>query len=151
MEYLKLDAGSEYFNAVRVTVLMRQGKMTEAQRAVQPMTENPLWMREVLQPCLNKAPAADVHRAADAAEKELMPVHNSALKYYEGAVLAACGEKQIAYEFLRKAVQNGYCAHEALLDDPLLAGVRGDPDFAAIVQEAATCQAQVGVTHDPAK
>jgi serine/threonine protein kinase/TolB-like protein len=151
MEYLKLDSGSEYFNAVRVTVLMRQGKMTEAQRAVQPMTENPLWMRGVLQVCLNKAPVAEVHHAAETAEKELMPVRNSALKYYEGAVLAACGEKPIAYEFLRKAVQNGYCAHEALLDDPLLAGVRGDAEFAAIVQEAAACQAQVGVRHDPAK
>ena len=116
MEYLKLDEGSEYANAVRVTVLMREGKMTEAQRAVQPMTENPLWMRGVLQPCLNKAPAAEVHRAAEAAEKELMAVHNSALKYYEGAVLAACGEKQIAYEFLRKAIEGGSCAREALLE-----------------------------------
>jgi eukaryotic-like serine/threonine-protein kinase len=151
MEYLKLDSGSEYFNAVRVTVLMRQGKMTEAQRAVQPMTENPLWMRGVLQACLNKAPAAEVHRAAEATEKELMPVHNSALKYYEGAVLAACGEKQIAYEFLHNAVQSGYCAHEALLDDPLLAGVRGDPAFAAIVQEASACQGKVGVAQTSAK
>jgi eukaryotic-like serine/threonine-protein kinase len=151
MEYLKLDSGSEYFNAVRVTVLMRQGKMTEAQRAVQPMTENPLWMRGVLQVCLNKAPVAEVHHAAETAEKELMPVRNSALKYYEGAVLAACGEKPIAYEFLRKAVQNGYCAHEALLDDPLLAGVRGDAEFAAIVQEAAACQGKVGVAQTSAK
>ena len=151
MEYLNLDAGSEYFNAVRVTVLMRQGKMAEAQRAVQPMTENPLWMRGVLQPCLNKAPAAEVHSAAETAEKALLPVHNSALKYYEGAVLAACGEKQIAYEFLRNAVQSGYCAHEALLDDPQLAGVRGDADFAAIVQEAEACQSKVGVTQNPAQ
>ncbi|MGA7685390.1 MAG: protein kinase [Terriglobales bacterium] len=151
MEYLKLDGGSEYFNAVRVTVLMRQGKMTEAQRAVQPMTENPLWMRGVLQPCLNKAPTTEVHSAAESAEKVLMPVHNSALKYYQGAVLAACGEKQLAYEFLRKAVDEGYCAHEALLDDPLLAGVRGDAEFAAIVQEAAACQGKVGVAQNPAK
>src|ERR1700722_5874737 len=122
---------------------MREGKMTDAQRAVQPMTENPLWMRGVLQACLNKAPAADVHRAAEEAEKELMPVRNSALKFYEGAVLANCGEKQIAYEFLRKAVDGRYCAHEALLDDPLLAGVRGDPEFQEIVKAAAACGEKV--------
>ena len=143
MEYLMLDEGSEYANAVKVTVLMREGKMTDAQRAVQPMTENPLWMRGVLQACLNKAPAADVHRAAEEAEKELMPVRNSALKFYEGAVLANCGEKQIAYEFLRKAVDGRYCAHEALLDDPLLAGVRGDPEFQEIVKAAAACGGKV--------
>jgi TolB-like protein len=143
MQYLRLDEGSEYFNAIKVTVLMREGKMTEAQRAVQPMTENPLWMRGVLQACLNKAPAGEVHRAAQAAEGELMPVRNSALKYYEGAVLANCGEKQIAYEFLRKAIEGRYCAHDALLDDPLLAGVRGDPEFQEIVKAAAACQGKV--------
>jgi TolB-like protein/tRNA A-37 threonylcarbamoyl transferase component Bud32 len=143
LEYLKLDEGSEYANAVKVTVLMREGKMTEAQRAVQPMTENPLWMRAVLQACLNKAPAAEMHHAAETAEKELMAVHNSALKYYEGAVLANCGEKQIAYEFLRKAVEGRYCAHEALLEDPLLAGERGDAEFQEIVRAAAACEEKV--------
>ncbi len=143
MDFLNLDAGSEYANAIKVTVLMREGKTIEAQRAVQPMTENPLWMRGFLQVCLNKAPAAEVHRAAEAAEKELMAVHNSALKYYEGAVLASCGEKQIAFEFLHTAVRGGYCSHDALLEDPLLAGVRGDAEFGAIVQEATACQAAV--------
>jgi TolB-like protein/tRNA A-37 threonylcarbamoyl transferase component Bud32 len=151
MEYLKLDEGSEYANAVKVTVLMREGKMTEAQRAVQPMTENPLWMRGVLQACLNKAPEEEVHRAAETAEKELMPVRNSALKYYEGAVLADCGEKQIAYEFLRKAIEGRYCAHDALLDDPLLAGVRADPEFQEIVKAAAACQGKVASTAEHAK
>jgi eukaryotic-like serine/threonine-protein kinase len=151
MEYLMLDEGSEYANAVKVTVLMREGKMTDAQRAVQPMTENPLWMRGVLQACLNKAPAPDMHRAAETAEKELMTVHNSALKYYEGAVLAACGEKQISYEFLREAVDGRYCAHEALLDDPLLASVRGDPEFQEIVKAAAACEEKVASTAGNAK
>ncbi|MGC2248787.1 MAG: protein kinase [Terriglobales bacterium] len=143
MQYLKLDDGSEYANAVKVTVLMREGKMTEAQRAVQPMTDNPLWMRGVLQACLNKEPAADVHRSAEAAEKALTPVHNSALKYYEGAVLAACGEKKMAFDFFRTAIGQGYCAREALLNDPLLAGVRADSEFAAIVADATACQGKV--------
>ncbi|MGH9644911.1 MAG: protein kinase domain-containing protein, partial [Terriglobales bacterium] len=140
MDYLNLDAGSEYANAVKVTVLMREGKMTEAQRAVQPMTDNPMWMRAVLQPCLNKAPAEEVHRAAELAETQLLAQPNSALKYYEGAVLAACGEKQIAYAFLRKAVEQHYCAHQALQADPLLAGVRRDPEFKSILQQSAECE-----------
>ena len=143
MDFLKLDGNSEYANAIKVTVLMREGKMTDAQRAVQPMTENPLWMRGFLQVCLNKAPEEQVHRSALAAEKELMAIHNSALKYYEGAVLASCGEKQIAFEFLRTAIRGGYCSHDALVEDPLLAGVRGDAEFAGIVQEAAACQGKV--------
>jgi hypothetical protein len=54
MEYLNLDAGSEWSNAMRVSVLMRQGKMTEAQQATPQMTENPMWMRGLVQACLNQ-------------------------------------------------------------------------------------------------
>ncbi len=140
MEYLDRDAGSEWSNAVRVSVLMRQGKMTEAQQASQRMTDNSTWMRGLLRACLNKAPEAEIHRLAELAENELLPEQDSELKYYQGAVLAACGEKQIAFAFLRKAVAENYCAHQALQSDPLLANVRGDAEFHQIVQAAAECQ-----------
>jgi|CZKY01.1.fsa_nt_gi serine/threonine protein kinase len=140
MEYLNLDAGSEWSNAVRVSLLMRQGKMREARQAAQQMTENSTWMRGLLQACLNKAPETEVHRLAELAQNELLPEQDSELKYSQGAVLAACGEKQIAYAFLRKAVAENYCARQALLSDPLLAGVRGDAEFRQIVQAAAECQ-----------
>jgi serine/threonine protein kinase len=144
-EYLNVDAGSEWSNAVRVSVLMRGGKMLEARQAAQQMTQNPMWMRGLLQACLNKAPATEVHRLAELAQNELLPEQDSELKYYQGAVLAACGEKQIAYAFLRKAVAENYCAHQALQSDPLLAGGRGDAEFHQIVQAAAECQQKFAV------
>ena len=145
IEYLNADAGSEWSNAVRVSVLMREKKMTEARQAAQQMTENSMWMRGLLQACLNKAPETEVHRLAEVAENELLPEQDSELKYYQGAVLAACGEKQIAYLFLRKAVADNYCAYQALQSDPLLAGVREDADFRQIVQAAAECQQKFAV------
>ncbi len=56
---------------------------------------------------------------------------NPEMKYHQGTLLAACGEKQIAFAFLRQAVAGNYCAHQALQSDPLLASVRGDPEFRA--------------------
>ncbi|MGB8012943.1 MAG: protein kinase [Terriglobales bacterium] len=140
MEYLNLDAGSEWSNATRVFVLMRQGKMAEAQQAEQKVTENPTWMRGLLQACLNKAPAEEIHRLAEQAQSDLLPEQDPELKYSQGTLLAACGEKQIAFAFLRQAVAGNYCAHQALQSDPLLAGVRGDAEFHQIVQAAADCQ-----------
>ncbi len=140
MEFLDRDAGSEWSNAVRVSVLMREGKMTEAQQAAQQMTENSMWMRGLLQACLNQAPETEVHRLAELAQNELLPEQDSELKYYQGALLAACGEKQIAFAFLRKAVAENYCARPALQSDPLLSNVRGDAEFRQIVQAAAECQ-----------
>jgi serine/threonine protein kinase len=140
MDYLNLDAGSEWSNAIRVSVLMRQGKMTEAQQAVQQMTKNSMWLPGLMQACLNKAPAAEIHRLAELAKNELLTEQDSELKYHQGAILAACGEKQIAYDFLRKAVAENYCAHQALQSDPLLASLREEAEFRQIVQAAAACQ-----------
>jgi serine/threonine protein kinase/Flp pilus assembly protein TadD len=140
MEYLNHDAGSEWSNAVRVSVLMRQGKTMEARQAAEQMTTNPAWMRGLLQSCLNKAPATEIHRLAEQAENELLPKQDPELKYHQGTLLAACGERQIAFAFLRQAVAGNYCAHQALQSDPLLAGVRGDAEFRRIVQAAAECQ-----------
>ena len=151
MEYLDLDSGSEWSNAVRVSVLMRENKTTEAQTAAQQMTESPMWMRGFLMACLNKAPAAEVHRLGELAQTELLPEQDSELKYYQGTLLAACGEKQTALVFLRKAVEEKYCAREALAADPLLAGIRGDPEFRSIVQAAAECQEKLSAPEASSK
>jgi hypothetical protein len=140
MDYLNLDAGSEWSNAVRVSVLMRQRKMTDAEQAAKQMTKNSMWLPGFLQACLNKAPASEIHRLAELAKNELLPEQDSELKYHQGAILAACGEKQIADDFLRKAVAENYCAHQALQSDPLLISLRADAEFRQIVQAASACQ-----------
>jgi eukaryotic-like serine/threonine-protein kinase len=140
MEYLEQDAGSEWSNSVRVSVLMREGKMMEARQAAPQMTENPMWMRGLVEECLDKAPATDIHRLAEQAENQLLAKQNPEMKYHQGTILAACGEKEIAFAFLRQAVTGNYCAYQALQSDPLLAGVRGDAEFRRIAQAARECQ-----------
>ena len=148
IQFLEQDTGSEWSNSVRVSVLMRQGKMLEAQQAAPQMTENPMWMRGLVEACLAKAPATDIHRMAEQAENELLEKQNPEMKYHQGTLLAACGEKQIAFAFLRQAVAGNYCAHQALQSDPLLAGVRGDAEFHQIVQAAADCQKKFAAAQD---
>jgi len=139
-DYLNLDAGSEWSNANLVSVLMREGKTADAQQVAKKMTENPTMMRPLLQACLNKEPQMEIHRLAQLAENQLLPEQDPELKYKQGAELAACGEKEIAFVFLRKAVSENYCAEQALQSDPLLAGVRGDAEFRQIVQAAHDCR-----------
>jgi serine/threonine protein kinase len=140
MDFLNLDATSEYSSAVRVWVLMREGNRTDALLAAQQMPENAMWMRDLTEACLSKAPPAEVHRLAEEARNKLLPEQDPELKYAQGTVLAACGEKKIALAFLRGAVAGSYCAHDALIADPLLVSVRHDAEFRQIVQAAADCQ-----------
>jgi lipoprotein NlpI len=140
MQFIEQDIGSEWSNSVRVSVLMREGKMLEAQQAAPQMTDNPMWMRGLVEACLAKAPAIDIHRMAEQAENELLAKQNPEMKYHEGTLLAACGEKEIAFAFLRRSVAGNYCTYQALQSDPLLANVRGDAGFHQIVQAARECQ-----------
>jgi TolB-like protein len=146
MDFLNLDAGSEWSNAVRVWVLMREANTTDAQQATQQVIENTMWMRGLEEACLSKAPAAEVHRLAELAQNQLLPETDPELKYVQGTVLAACGEKTIALAFLRGAVAGNYCAHDALEADPLLASVRQDAEFRQIAQAAAECQRRFAVS-----
>jgi hypothetical protein len=72
----------------------------------------------------------------------LLPETDSELKNYQGALLAACGEKEIAYKFLAEAADEKYCAYQALQGDPLLSVVQNDPEFRQILQTARVCQKQ---------
>ena len=140
MEYLNRDAGSEWSNAVKVSVLMRDGRAAEAQQAAQQMTDNLLWMPKLLQACLNRTPKTEIRRLAELAETQLLPEPDPEDKYYQGAILAACGEPQIAYVFLRKAVAENYCAYQALQSDPLLGNFRGTLEFSELLSAAKLCQ-----------
>jgi len=114
--------------------------MGEARQATLRMTANLIWMRDFLQACLDKAPATEVHRLAQLAEIDLLPETDPELKYYQGTLLAACGEKEIAYKFLAKAVDQKYCAYQALQADPFLSGVQTDSEFRRILGAAEACQ-----------
>ena len=140
LDFLKVDSGSEWTRDVRPSVLLRAGKLAEAKQAIGRMSGNPTWFRGLLQSCLATAGAPSMPDAARAAESELMALRDPEMKYYQGAILAYCGQPQIAFNLLNAAVAQKYCAYEALDEDPLLARIRSAPEFAALRNEAHSCQ-----------
>jgi eukaryotic-like serine/threonine-protein kinase len=140
MDYLRVDAESEFSRSLTVSVLLREGNVAEAQQGVFRMTDNPPWMREFLRACLSGAPAAETDRLAQAAENNLLPERDSEFKYYQGTLLANCGKRGIAMKFLRRAVQENYCAATALKTDPLLANVRGMSEFNDLMGASNQCK-----------
>jgi hypothetical protein len=70
----------------------------------------------------------------------LMAVRDSELKFYAAESLAHCGYPDLSLRLLRKAVQENYCAFPTMDRDPLLASVRGTPEFAEIRKMGIDCQ-----------
>ncbi len=54
--------------------------------------------------------------------------------------MAYCGQNGPALRLLKAAVQQNYCAHSALLDDPLLKDLRKETAFSDVLTAASSCQ-----------
>ena len=142
-DFVRLDAGSEWAAYVMPSILLREGKITEAREAVKHMPTTPRYHRDLLESCLQLRPAADLERMAQEAETNLPSEPDAETWYYQGALFAYCGKKQAALHLLQSAVEQNYCAHENLLYDPLLAKLRTDAAFDKVLTAAGNCQEAV--------
>jgi len=152
VDFVRLDAGSEWAAYAMPSILLREGKITEAREAVKHMPSAPIYHRDLLESCLQLRPAEDLDRIAREAETNLPTDPDPETWYYEGAIFAYCGKKQAALHLLQSAVQQNYCAHENLLSDPLLAKLRTDTAFDKVLIAATDCQEAVraaGSTQGP--
>jgi hypothetical protein len=139
-DFVRLDAGSEWALYAMPSVFLRQGKISEAREAVKRMPTTPRYHRDLLEACLQLRPASELDRMAQEAETSLPTEPDPETWYYQGALFAYCGKKQAALHLLQSAVEQNYCAHENLLNDPLLAKLRTDTAFDKVLTAAGACQ-----------
>lgn len=130
-DYLRLDAGSEWTAAVTADLFLRQGNSSEALKTWRRIEQPGPRYRHIIA-CLERQPPAITGPLYAETEAELMAVRDSEPKYFVGARLAFCGQRDAALRLLRRAVQENYLAHPAMDNDPLLEKIRNSSEFAEI-------------------
>jgi len=143
MEYIQLDAGSEWAASIAPYALLGGGKVAEAREAVKQMPTNPRYHRDLLEACLGLRPPSELDRIAHDDLTALPQEFDPEPWYTQGAVLAYCGKKEAALHMLDLAVEQNYCAYSALLSDPLLAKIRSTREFDVVLTAADHCQENV--------
>jgi eukaryotic-like serine/threonine-protein kinase len=142
MEFVQLDAGSDYANYLLPSLLLREGKVAEAKEAVKRMSSAPHYHKDLLQACLF-GPASELDKIAHEDEVGQPTDPDPELLYYQGSILAYCGKKEAALHMVQTAVESNYCAYSNLLDDPMWAKLRSDPQFDHVLTAAHQCQQAV--------
>jgi hypothetical protein len=61
-------------------------------------------------------------------------------RYHQGALMAYCGQMDIATKLIKSAIQQNYCSTEALQKDPALDGYRRYSDYPAVLASSQECQ-----------
>ena len=142
LEYLRVDAGSEWTLDVYPSILLRAGKLPEARLALLKMTANPTWYRFLISACIQPGAVWEADEAVHAAEPALLVERDPELRYYHAAILSYCSKTDSAAKLVRSAIASNYCASQALELDPLMANLRAAPVYADLRQKAYDCQAR---------
>jgi len=140
MDYLKLDATSEWSRNVLPAVLLRANNTDEARRAAGDVSPNPMWLRSTLESCLAPGRTGNFEHIAAPLLPSLLGQRDPEMRYYEGSLLAYCGAKKSAIQLIKSAIDGRYCAEQALQQDPLLKDIRSEPDYQILRLASDTCQ-----------
>jgi DNA-binding winged helix-turn-helix (wHTH) protein/serine/threonine protein kinase/Tfp pilus assembly protein PilF len=135
MDYIHLDAGSDFASAMSISILLRQGREQEALQIGPPHI--PQWPSyDMLLACAQRRSSAEIATLAETVEPSDDPEAN----YLSAANLAYCGQTDAALQLLKRAIQGNYCSYPAIDSDPFFASVRAKPEFAEIRSAAIACQ-----------
>ena len=140
MDFVHLDAGSEWAAWVTPYIYLAEGKVADARQSVKNMGKASTYHRELMAACVAQQRPADMERIVRETESSVMMEPDPEAWYHVGALMAYCGQKEPALRLLKAAVQQNYCAHSALLDDPLLKDLRKETAFSDVLTAASNCQ-----------
>jgi len=141
MDFVHMDAGTEWAAWVTPYVYLGEGNVTEARNAAKDMGKTSSYHRDLMEACTAPQRPADIAKVVRDAESSVVMEPDAEAWYHVGALMAYCGQKEPALRLLKLAVQQNYCAYAALLDDPLLKDLRKDTAFNEVLTAASNCQA----------
>jgi tetratricopeptide (TPR) repeat protein len=139
MDFISLDAGSDWALFNLPDIFLRQGKPQEALEAEKRVRADQAGHKLVIA-CLTPASPAELGQVAKQVENDVSKNPDPEVSYTFGALMAYCRQNDSSFHLIKSAIDRNYCATDALQSDPLLARLRGTPGFAQLVTAASECQ-----------
>jgi len=139
MDFLQLDSGSMWVTGNLVSHYVRTGNLTQAREMAEKLGDSArLWE---LAAYLKHAPPAEVERIAKEAAPKMLANPDAENRFTAASGFAFSGQNDFALRLLKSGVEGNYCGYTVMQNDPMLASVRGMPEFNEILAEAKKCQA----------
>ena len=139
-EFAGLDRGSEWSNNAETTILLREGKTSEALDRLRQLPDSHFFHTRALAACHSKPRPADADQLLQQAEKEIFAYRDPEPRFSQAGLFNACLGNDFTARLARSAIQDGYCAYDYLQHDTMMAQFRKTPEFAAVLAEAKRCR-----------
>jgi hypothetical protein len=140
IDYFRLDANSEWGRAHLPAILLRAGKIDEAEEAIKNMPDLSIWFKPLLSQCVQNGGVTAGQNIDPKTQAALLGIRDPELVYYQGSLMAFCGNRELAIRMIAEAIHRNYCSYSALELDPLLASLRDSTEFQRLRNAATKCQ-----------
>jgi serine/threonine protein kinase len=144
MDFLQLDAGSDWVSRNLVLHYIVSGNLAQARQQAEKLVEQDgerLHKGERLyKPCLAHAPSAEVDNAANDFAPEALANPDAENRFFFSKSFAFCGKNEMALQLIKSSIAGHYCAYTDLQNSPIFANLRGSPEFTHVLSAAKQCR-----------
>jgi serine/threonine protein kinase/tetratricopeptide (TPR) repeat protein len=138
MEYLQLDAGSEWSENNVMRHYLREGKLTQAKEIAEK--NNGKFTYGMMVAYIANPSSPDVaHLARDVVANRFADPDPEPRYIVAGDVLF-CGQKDAAVQLIKSSIAGHFCPYSGLQNDSAWAKLRGTPEFAELLSAAKQCR-----------
>jgi len=138
VEFLQLDAGSEWVTGNMVRQLIRDGNLAQARDLTQKFSAA-TWA-PLMAACLDNPSSQNAASLARAVGAGILADPDPETHYVVAPDILFCGQKDLALRMVKSSIAGHYCPYTGLQNDSAWAKVRGTPEFAELLTAAKKCQ-----------
>jgi TolB-like protein len=149
LDFVRLDAGSEWARLVTRLIYQRMGRRHEAREQHEALTPEylrelaPDMFYELLARCLGGAPVERQGQLSDLDVRTFLTIREDPEPlYFWASDLAYCGHTAAAVQLLRESIRRNNCAASAIETDPMFNAIRGSAEYVELLRAAHACRSR---------
>jgi len=139
MDFLQLDAGSEWASDNIMRHYIREGKLAQAKEIAEKFKESGRGFR-VLAACIENPSSTEAATLAREWAATILAAPDPEPHYVVAGDVLFCGQKEAAVQLLKSSIAGHFCAYTGLQNDSAWAKLRGTSEFAELLSAAKQCR-----------
>jgi serine/threonine protein kinase/TolB-like protein/tetratricopeptide (TPR) repeat protein len=140
MDFLQLDAGTEWAANNVIRHYVRDGKLAQAKEIADKYKGATAPVYRMMSACLVNPSSPDVAALARETEAVRLADSDPEPRYIVAADVLFCGQKDVAVRLVKSAIAGHFCAHTGLQNDSVWTKLRGTQEYAELLASARQCR-----------
>jgi serine/threonine protein kinase/TolB-like protein len=140
MDFLQLDAGSEWAADNLMRHYIRDGKLAPAREIAEKFKENRNFAFAFRVNCIENPSSPQTASLARELVTARLADPDPEPRYIVSTDLLYCGQKDATVQLLKSSIAGHFCAYIGLQNDSAWAKLRGTPEFAELLSAAKKCR-----------